>query len=280
MKIYGVVVIYNPDNSVLDNIASYVDDVICLFVVDNSDEKSQSIVEKIKGIANCQYIDNDGNKGIGQALNMGANLAIQQGADFLLTMDQDSRFERGDLKKMIQYAEENDVSNIGIISPMHDANDRDNKYKFIADHITMTSGNLLNLKIFQEIGVFDEKLFIDAVDTEYCLRLYQFNYRMYRLESVILDHNLGEIKKYNFGAKKVTATNHNYIRRYYIMRNRLYVWKKYFSVFPKFVKFEVVVTLKELVKIVLFEENKLLKLKFVVKGFFDFFRNKFGKIEL
>ena len=35
----------------------------------------------------------------------------------------------------------------------------------------MTSGNLLNLKIAEKIGDFEEKLFIDEVDHDYCYRI-------------------------------------------------------------------------------------------------------------
>ena len=36
MKLAGVVVLYNPDQKVLDNISSYIDELDVLYLVDNS----------------------------------------------------------------------------------------------------------------------------------------------------------------------------------------------------------------------------------------------------
>ena len=109
---------------------------------------------------------------------MGVKLAIKESSDWLLTMDQDSKFEKNDLFKLIESIDEDDIQNIGIISPLHNINElnmnSDN------NHITMTSGNLLNLHILEKIGFFLEDLFIDSVDTEYCLRLYEHGYRIKR----------------------------------------------------------------------------------------------------
>jgi GT2 family glycosyltransferase len=35
----------------------------------------------------------------------------------------------------------------------------------------MSSGNLLNLAAFKQVGAYNESFFIDYVDHEYCLRL-------------------------------------------------------------------------------------------------------------
>ncbi len=43
ISIAGVVVLYNPDESVVNNIQSYIQDIEILFVVDNSEEKTASL---------------------------------------------------------------------------------------------------------------------------------------------------------------------------------------------------------------------------------------------
>ena len=48
MKVAGVVVLYHPDESVLENIKTYIDDIDLLFAVDNSDKKNIKIVESLK----------------------------------------------------------------------------------------------------------------------------------------------------------------------------------------------------------------------------------------
>ena len=142
----------------------------------------------------------------------------------------------------------------------------------------MTSGNLLNLHILEKIGFFLEDLFIDSVDTEYCLRLYEHGYRIKRNHAVLLNHNLGEQKVYTLLWKKYTSSNHNAIRRYYMMRNRLYIWDKYSRILPSFIARDKKEALKEALKIILFEDKKISKVLYILKGCFDYKRKKFGKI--
>jgi len=273
IKICGVVVLYNPEKSILENIYSYINELEVLYIVDNSETKNNDLILELKKINKCQYVDNEGNKGIANALNVGAKLAIENGADWLLTMDQDSKFEKDDLTKLIQKIDDK----IGIVSPLHVDNELDSDPN--KNFITMTSGNLLNLKIYKRVDGFEEKLFIDSVDTEYCLKLFQYGYKIIRVEKVVLNHNLGEINKYTFFGKKYTSTNHNYVRRYYIIRNRLYIWNKYKNILPSFIKSDKKQFIREIEKIILFEEKKLLKLFYTFKGYMDYKKNKFGKLE-
>ncbi len=122
-------------------------------------------------------------------------------------------------------------------------------------------------------------LFIDSVDTEYCLRIYSMRYKIKRIPSVILNHNLGDIKEYKILGVKFKPTNHNPIRRYYITRNRFYVWDKYNTLYPSFIKWEKMATVKELIKVILFEKDKLKKIQFSLNGYIDYKKNKSGKYE-
>ena len=124
MKIEGVVVLYNPNKNIIDNIKTYINEVETLYVIDNSSEKDNSLINEIKQLSQkCLYIDNFSNKGIAYALNMGVKLAIKESSDWLLTMDQDSKFEKNDLFKLIESIDEDDIQNIGIISPLHNINE-------------------------------------------------------------------------------------------------------------------------------------------------------------
>jgi len=276
MKIDSVVVLYNPEEIILKNILSYISFIDKLYIVDNSDVKKYDLIEKIVAVSpKCNYVDNYGNKGIAHALNVGVKLAIENGADWLLTMDQDSSFNNNDLQKIIEELHAINDNEIAILSPSHYKDEQ--KLNPFYNTITMTSGNFINLDILHKIGSFDENLFIDSVDTEFCLRIYANNYKIKRLPLIILEHNLGEIRKYNFLGLKFSPTNHNKIRRYYIIRNRFYVWEKYKNIYPDFIKWEKLATLKEIIKIILFEKDKLSKIRFSIKGYLDFKKNKFGK---
>ena len=173
--------------------------------------------------------------------------------------------------------------NKGIISPYHLTDDKIGIYKKIDTVVNtstvMTSGNLLNLKAYKKVGKFEEKYFINYVDHEYCLRLKKNGFKIKVHKNSILIHKLGNMASKNFFGKKITYTNHNYIRRYYITRNRLNTISKYFFTDFVFSLKELKAIIFEWIKILLFEKDKIKKQKSIIKGIFDFIRNKYGKYD-
>jgi len=97
----------------------------------------------------------------------------------------------------------------------------------------VTSGSLLDLNVFKEIGEFDENLFIDYVDTDYCIRLRKSGYKLIQFARPIMMHSLG-ITKDTLG---YSFYEHSPIRNYYIFRNKLYILTKYFSMKRLFITF-------------------------------------------
>lgn len=279
-NIDAVVVLYHPDESIIENIKTY-QQITKIYAVDNSEKYDDDLVEKLKQFENLIYINNNGNQGIAHALNVGARLAIENGANWLLTMDQDSSFEKSSLEVLIEWIKNNDISKVGIISPYHFTLAQINTYKKedkAVDELTvMTSGNLLNLEAYKSIGKFEEKYFIDYVDNEYCLRLQTNGYSIKVHKNSILVHALGNISSKTLLGKRLVYTNHNHIRRYYITRNRLDVIKKYFFKYFVFSIKELKAIIFEWIKIILFEQNKIKKQKAILLGTFDFLRNKYGK---
>lgn len=276
VRIAGAVVLYNPMENVVDNIKTYLDDVEKLYIVDNSDNdnfKRYINDKKIEYIPNCE------NLGIAVALNMAAKRAIEDNFNWLLTMDQDSKFEIGDLKILEQYIYENDTKDVGIVGAYQKikaiSEEEIPKENYSDVELIMTSGNLLNLDIYKKIGEFREDFFIDAVDLEYCIRIKKSNYKIIRNNYVLLNHELGDIKSHRFLWKKKFVTNHNYIRRYYIMRNNLYISKIYDD--AKYKRDFLLGQFKELVKIILYEKDKYKKIRSMYRGYRDYKRNVKGK---
>ena len=48
MHIAGVIILYNPEQDVFNNIVSYLGALDCLFVVDNSEQPNEELIAKIK----------------------------------------------------------------------------------------------------------------------------------------------------------------------------------------------------------------------------------------
>lgn len=266
-QISGVVVWFNPTEEHVLNILSYIDFIDKLFIYDNSNQYNNDLLEKISEYTKkIEYISFLENRGISGALNYTGKKALQEKYKWLLTMDQDSKFEKKSFCNYFKYLDKKDVA---ILSPDYiyigKKNIKNLKGEIEEINRVITSGNLLNLKIFKLLNGFDNKLFIDEVDHEYCYRVIKKNYKILKINSVFLNHSLGEVKIKKIFKIKFKYTEHSSFRKYYIWRNRIYVSKKYPEVRKEYFKFLV----KDFIKILFFEENKIQKIKNIVKGIKD-----------
>ncbi len=278
-KIAATVILYNPTDDLIYNIHHYLKDVDIVYAVDNSDQDDPGREAKLKAIEKVRYVRNKGNLGIANALNKAADLAIRDGYDFLLTMDQDSKVTQDMIDKMLECIGSENFDDIAIITPFH-------LYRSIeytlrsqpCEHVltTMTSGNLLNLQAYQIIGPFLDDLFIDFVDHEYNLRSALKNFKIIRANRAILEHSLGNITIHKF-IKKIVTGNHSPIRRYYSYRNKFFLRDRYKNNFPEFFHKFYISIAYEVILILLFEHDKIHKLKMMFKGYIDYRKGIFGK---
>jgi rhamnosyltransferase len=275
VKIIGVVVIYKPDIDLLKNINTYLFGLDKLLVVDNSPcEQYAAIFEgcdkKIKYMA-CYS-----NIGIASAYNLGAEYAIDNAADWLLTMDQDSRFTDNAFSELVNLIKtKNGVHKVGIISPSH--SQKRSRNMILEPTVVMSSGNFVNLKALSDVGGFEDKLFIDAVDYDFCLKLRSAGYKIIECGYASLNHKLGETRVKILFGKALNFHVHTPLRRYYMTRNALFYWKKHFHKHPLFVVREILNFPRNFLEILLFSSAKKSEIKCMLRGVGDFFANKYGK---
>lgn len=278
MKISATVIWYNPGNENIGNIWTYLNYFEKLFIIDNSKNSNKELSKKLES-TKVKYIYNEGkNLGISGALNLACEKAIKEGFSWILTMDQDSSFDSKNIKEYFKIFNQIQNNNIGIISPNHilknDIIKTEEDKEFInTDHV-MTSGNLLNLSVWEKVGRFDENLFIDEVDSEMCYRMIEKGYKIKQLNKIKMYHELGNLEKRNFFFRKVSILNHNYIRKYYITRNKFYMFKNYRRYRMRYIYY----ILNDFFKVIVYEKDKVRKLKYMFKGIKDFFKNKMGKL--
>lgn len=277
-NVAAVCVLYNPCmNEVMSNIDTYLDCVSKLYLVDNSDNQ---LIREIYLLYSDRiiYINNNCNLGIAKALNIGANLAIKDGYEWLLTMDQDSKAYPDMLKSMMNYVAHSDNKNIGIVAAQPDSikwHDLKHDGTILMDTV-ITSGNLVNLLAYRKIGGYVDKLFIDYVDHCFCLSLRENGFSIIQVNRALLNHHLGNSESRFIGNLKLVVTNHTYIRRYYITRNRFYLYKRFGCKFPSFVFADFLRFLKETLLLIMYEKDRMKKIKSIIIGLMDCCRNKFG----
>lgn len=211
---------------------------------------------------------------------MAAKLAIKEGYNWLLTMDQDSRASDKMLSIMYEFINSHNIKDVGIIAPypLNKFEVRaDKKFNFQYEFLVITSGNLLNLNIYGKIGGFLNKLFIDQVDFEYCLRLHFNNYKIIKLNKALLYHNSGNLRCVKYG---IYLYDRECFRSYYIIRNTLYILKKYKNIFPHwYIESKNYLIYKEIINVLIYENNRLRKLLYMIRGYLDYKCNRFGKYE-
>ncbi|MDO4925292.1 MAG: glycosyltransferase family 2 protein [Turicibacter sp.] len=290
-KVAAIIVSYNPDNNLLDSINLLINQVERIIIVDNGSE-----VEKKKNINLIKDIDkkkievifNEENLGIATALNIGVRSVLKQGYKWILTMDQDSKVSKNMVEKMLEVynsIDEKERKDILSIFPnfvdervqsIKENSDMD-AYEYVDADIT--SGNLLRAEVFDKVGFFDDSLFIDLVDTDFCMRLNEKNIKMIKVRDAILYHSLGESQSVKSIFVKFNTSNHSALRRYYMTRNRFYTWEKYKDLNSFTLNRDKSLFKKEFVKIILGEKDKVNKIKMVFKGYKDYKKGIRGKLK-
>jgi len=237
-KTTGVLVTYYPDipriTRVVDALYSQINDVV---VVDNGSTGMKVQIEQAFTQLSASFIWFDENRGIAAALNAGIASAFDSGASHVLLLDQDSVPAINMVAKLHGVRELFSRTNkIGAVGPaIAEVNSskqmpivvsegfvrhtiQADKEPVFCAHI-ITSGSLFDLKTFVETGPFDENLFIDFVDIEWCLRSHSFGFKSLTVPAAILYHALGDdvLEFWLFGWKRVNT--HSPTRLYFISRN-------------------------------------------------------------
>lgn len=238
MSVAGIVT-FNPDiDRLRDNLNGIVPQVDKVLICDNGSENIEQIRELCLKTGDSIQIDLLGhNLGIAYALNKLAKTAMAFGEDRILFLDQDSVVPEG-FYRNLNYYYSNDVA---IISPLiTDINLNEEHGDLPLREVYLlpiTSGSLTNLRVWERIGGFNEKLFIDLVDTDYDIRAALNGYCSYRINSAVLKHEIGHaapagipfphVDNGKLVIRRGYKGGYSITRSYYQVRNRIYVTKKY-----------------------------------------------------
>lgn len=287
----GSVILYNPAHDVPDNVASYLNAVDHLYVVDNQNGKT--IAERITALApeKVTVISNSENEGIAKPLNTVLRLCRDK-YDLLMTMDQDSRFWPGHMSSYRTGFDAMDWNSVFGVGPT--AVPKTAQYNVVEGtcvHKTwgggqwkaafrmMTSGNVIDVSKALLLGGFDESLFIDEVDHDMCYKADKAGFKLFTTPDILLAHQLGNPLAKRFLWRTIHAMNHPPVRKYYIARNRLVVWRRFHTMSePFFFKHYIYASALDIFKILYMENDKWAKLRATFSGFYDGLRGRMGRL--
>ncbi len=265
------IVTYNPDFDLLeDNLAALARQCGQILIVDNHSDNIDQIEQFLDGYRQVELIKNDCNLGIACALNQIVRHFSAAGCQWVLLMDQDSVIADN---LMAVYSEAVNQDRAAILTPkVVDRSDEltekstvGEKYKSVRRAIT--SGSYLNIPVCEQLGYFDEVMFIDYVDFEYCIRVRKAGFNIILCNETQILHRLGAIEWVRFFGRKFMMTNHSANRSYYFARNIIYCLNKHRDYLVARHEYEIL--FDRVWKIIAFEQGKISKLKAIIKGVID-----------
>ena len=282
------IVLFNPDiNRLLENIGALVPQIDSIILVDNHSENIEEVKSTIFddkhsfSDVSFKLIENPANLGIATALNIICREALLQGAEWVLTMDQDSVCSSDLIDIYTKY-----INYPGVASLTCVINDRSGSLEYEKEkwndefrdvNFAITSANYIKLSVWQSIGGFDDRFFIDKVDTDYCFRLIEANYRILEINYSGMLHEIGQgATDHKLFGYPFVVFNHSPFRAYYIVRNHIVFARKYESLKGKKWARRVKRTAwTRVIVYLLYEKQKIKKVKAWIRGLIDGYRFKF-----
>ena len=288
-KVCAAIVTYHPDSKFPVRLKGILEQVDKVVIVDNcSNPMATAMLSQLAMVNSAVHlITNPVNLGIGKALNQAIRWAEEMGYEWVWSFDQDTEVSDGALPQMISgYDSHPNKGIIGIIAPNYfDINgetyfispDKRAGASIIEMPSVINSGSLISLRVFKEVGDFEEKYFIDCVDYDYCLRMRFQGFKIILLRNVILKHEIGKATKHKLFHKTVVVNNHSGHRRYYWSRNGFSLMFKFIFKNP-LLAFEVLMSqTKSIIALFFFEKNRIHKGMFIALGLYDAILRNFSR---
>jgi len=270
MKLAGIV-LFNPSiGRLTDNINAILPQVDKIYMVDNGSSNKNEIVTLTKLFSKVSITYNQTNKGIAHALNEIFEYAKNNSYQWVITLDQDSVVADNLIEEYEKYYLDNELVMVSCR-----VNDRNftvkEKGKSIVEDVNtvITSGAFVSVKAWELIDGFDDSMFIDFVDNDFCYRFIKAGGRIRKVNSTYILHELGHSQIVHPLGMTQIIYNHSPFRCYYMIRNRIYFGRKNLNRW-QYVRNLLAVILRFSL-IIIYESEKKRKLKSMIQGIRDGF---------
>ncbi|QWT39998.1 glycosyltransferase family 2 protein [Dickeya dadantii] len=237
-SVFSVIVTYYPKiDNVIELITELKNQEVTPVVVDNG-SLSEDEFSTLSTL--CKVFRLDNNVGIAKAQNIGILYVKEKGGKGILFFDQDSKINNSFVNEIMSdynlVCSEIGQEKLAAVGPVFTDSRYGFFYKFLKVSklgfrkkispegiskpfevsLIISSGSLLPVAVLDDVGLMDEDLFIDYVDTEWCLRAISKGYKVYVATSAKMSHAIGD-KMVKFLVFNIPV--HSPIRRYYRIRN-------------------------------------------------------------
>ena len=209
----AIIVTYHPEmvvlGALLDSVGSQVDHII---VIDNGSSRISGELIQQYLPANGTFISKGYNSGMAEAINTGLSEARKLAASHVVLFDQDSLPDPDMVENLfsVMSIKEETGYKVAAVGPRYSDVKGQQASPFVkldgmrlrrvdcnedevvaVDHL-ISSGCLISMEALKEVGGMEESLFIDYVDTEWCLRAIYQGYALFGVCSAHMQHDLGD----------------------------------------------------------------------------------------
>lgn len=244
--VVAAIVTYYPDlrglDLLLESLCGQVQEIL---IVDNA-SNGREFEDFFRQVPrHINVLRNPVNVGIGTAVNQAIGWAASRSAECILLLDQDSVVQGGMVGAL--YAALQRVSAKGLVAAVGPCFvDRRTQQpapfvrigfpfnqriwgkpgEIVECDFLITSGSLIPMAALREIGGMEEAFFIDNIDVEWCFRARSKGWRVYGVSGAVMHHEIGDrIVTLPAGLGEVIV--HSPLRLYYMMRNRVLLYRRH-----------------------------------------------------
>lgn len=300
--VHGLVVTYNPDVEIFARVVgAALPQVDSLIVIDNASAgatrtRIREILDRAAGSSagrgKVVFIQNESNVGPSRALNFAIRSVQSQGRQLFLILDHDSIVQDGavaDLAHQLDRLRAHfrvgavGAVNIELEAPQLEPDAfqggsfRRSRFRIGESvhevKLLMGSGVLVDSLVFDDVGLFDESYFIDAIDIEFCLRLRARGYRLFLVDSARVAHTRAKYESLQLGRLSLGFHKPSIDRQYYASRDSLRAANKYLRSEPSIALFLYLALIDEAFRTVLFYGDSPSRLVRMARGVVDALRS-------
>jgi rhamnosyltransferase len=299
-RVAAVVVAYRPDIESLRLLMEVLTLQVArtILVVNGPlDPETEAILAEIDP-SHTTRLTNTRNVGLAAAQNQGIEVARQQGTDAVVFFDQDSLPPSGTVAAL-EHAwldREANRESPGAVGVAYQSEGSRHWPGFVSIHwwgfgrrpcrndadvveadFLISSGSLIPMHVLDDVGGMDEALFVDHVDTEWCLRAASKGYRFFGVCGVRMTHALGEHSQRIWFGRWRQVSSHHPVRYYYMFRNSALLYRRHY-VRLDWKLGDLLRSLQMLVFFGLFASRRREVLKMMFRGWFAGFRGHIGEV--
>lgn len=210
-------------------------------LIDNGSDDDLS-AELLERYPRSIFLRNQLNTGFPSGCNLGITYAIDNGAEFVWLLNNDTVVRKDSLSEMV--ANFGMLDHVGILSPKIYYYDSDdiwssggyiNRFAMAVNYTDDFAGNrsvgfvtgcamLVPSSIFRECGLLMDDYFLNVEDWEWCRRLTSQGKKIYLVGSSVIRHKVSRSKKGGVASP---------LDVYYTARNRLYFIAEHYGLFQR-----------------------------------------------